>query len=56
MKTDMQRQENIRPESIITIATGSLNSVLTPITMIFDKFDKMLTLNGLYTIAKYALK
>ncbi len=56
MKTDMQRQENIKPESIITIATGGLNSVLTPITMIFDKFDKMLTLNGLYTIAKYALK
>lgn len=56
MKVDMQKQENIKPESIITIATGGLSSVLAPITNIFDKYDKMHTLNGLYTIAKYALK
>ena len=55
MKTDMQKQENIKP-SIITIATGGLSSVLMPITTIFDKIDKQHTLNGLYTIAKYALK
>ncbi|HPX59626.1 MAG TPA: type III pantothenate kinase [Bacteroidales bacterium] len=56
MKADMQKQENIKPESIITIATGGLSSVLMPITTIFDKIDKQHTLNGLYTIAKYALK
>lgn len=56
MKADMQKQENIKPESIITIATGGFNNMLTPITTIFDKFDKQHTLNGLYTIAKYALQ
>ena len=56
MKADMQKQENINPESVITIATGGLSNVLMPITKIFDKFDKALTLNGLHTIAKYALK
>lgn len=56
MKKDMQKQENINPQNIITIATGGFNNVLTPITTIFDKFDKMLTLNGLNTVAKYALK
>lgn len=52
----MQKQENINPQNIITIATGGFNNVLTPITTIFDKFDKMLTLNGLNTVTKYALK
>lgn len=56
MKADMQKQQNINPESVITIATGGLSNVLMPITKIFDKFDKTLTLNGLHTIAKYALK
>lgn len=56
LKADMQKQENIKPETIITIATGGLSGVLEPITTIFDYFDKSHTLNGLYTIAKYALK
>lgn len=56
IKADMQKQENIKPENIITIATGGLSSVLTPITKIFDKIDKQLTLNGLSAVAKYALK
>jgi type III pantothenate kinase len=56
MKADMQKQENINPENVITIATGGLSNVLMPITKIFDKFNKALTLNGLHTIAKYALK
>ena len=54
--SEQLKQENINPESVITIATGGLSNVLMPITKIFDKFDKTLTLNGLHTIAKYALK
>ena len=56
MKADMYKQASIKPEDIITIATGGLSSVLTPITNVFDKFDKQHTLNGLLTVAKYALK
>ena len=56
MKADMYKQASIKPENIITIATGGLSSVLTPITNVFDKFDKQHTLNGLLTVAKYALK
>ena len=56
MKADMKRQHGVPQNQIRTIATGGLNTILAPITSVFDKIDKELTLNGLYTIAKYALK
>ena len=56
MKADMERQYGVAQNNIRTIATGGLNSILSPITQVFDVTDKSLTLNGLYTIAKYALK
>ena len=56
MKADMERQHGVPQNQIRTIATGGLNSILAPITSVFDKIDKELTLNGLCTIAKYALK
>lgn len=56
LKADMQRQENIKPETVVCIATGGFSDTLAPITAVFDKFDMSLTLNGLHTIAKYALK
>ena len=39
-------------EEIKVIATGGLNSDLSPITNIFSKIDKQLTLKGLCRIAK----
>ncbi|MBR2887791.1 MAG: hypothetical protein IKB95_06160, partial [Bacteroidales bacterium] len=56
MKADMERQHGVPQNQIRTIATGGLNTILAPITSVFDKIDKELTLNGLYTIAKCALK
>ena len=56
MKEDLHRQRGIAVEEIRTIATGALNSMLAPITNIFDRADKSLTINGLLTIARYALK
>jgi len=56
MKEDLHRQRGIAVEEIRTIATGGLNSMLAPITNIFDRADKSLTINGLLTIARYALK
>ncbi len=56
MKVDLERQYGVSQNNIHTIATGGLNSILSPITQVFDVTDKLLTLNGLYTIAKYALK
>ncbi|MBR4215757.1 MAG: type III pantothenate kinase [Bacteroidales bacterium] len=56
MKVDLERQYGVSQNNILTIATGGLNSILSPITQVFDVTDKSLTLNGLYTIAKYALK
>ena len=56
MKADMQKQLGIDSAQIHTIATGGLNSILTPITDIFEQTDKMLTLKGLLSIAQYALK
>ena len=56
MKEDLECQYGVSQNNILTIATGGLNSILSPITQVFDVTDKSLTLNGLYTIAKYALK
>ncbi|MCQ2974894.1 MAG: type III pantothenate kinase [Bacteroidales bacterium] len=56
MKKDLEKQTNVKITDIHTIATGGLNSMLSPITKVFEKLDKMLTLNGLYSIAEYTLK
>ncbi|MDD7416866.1 MAG: type III pantothenate kinase [Treponemataceae bacterium] len=50
MKEDMKKENGSKDEDILVIATGGLNSVLQPLTNIFDKIDKSLTLKGLKTI------
>jgi type III pantothenate kinase len=54
-KDEMQRLEDIPPESVQVIATGGLNSVLRPITNVFQLVDKQLILYGLQRIAELAL-
>ncbi|HUH44545.1 MAG TPA: type III pantothenate kinase [Treponemataceae bacterium] len=51
-KKDLASKTGCRYEEIKVIATGGLNSVLSPITNIFSKIDKQLTLKGLCRIAK----
>ncbi|AEE16766.1 putative transcriptional acitvator, Baf family [Treponema brennaborense DSM 12168] len=51
MKTDMSAQTGIAADTIRIIATGGLNSVLKPITDVFQNVDKSLTLYGLKRIA-----
>ncbi len=51
MKSDMAAKTGINEESIKVIATGGLNSVLKPITSVFQDVDKSLTLYGLNRIA-----
>lgn len=51
MKSDMAAKTGIQPEGIKVIATGGLNSVLKPITSVFQDVDKSLTLYGLNRIA-----
>lgn len=46
MKEDLSRQTGVKKELIKTIATGGLNSMLQPISSIFDDIDKELTLHG----------
>src|SRR5574344_2852678 len=45
MKEDLSRQTGVKKELIKTIATGGLNSMLQPISSIFDDIDKELTLH-----------
>ena len=52
MKFDMSQKYSIPENEIRTIATGGFNSILQPITNIFDDLDKQLTINGLRIIAK----
>jgi type III pantothenate kinase len=54
-KDEMREKENIPPESIVVIATGGLNSVLSPITSVFQHIDRHLILHGLNRIATAAL-
>lgn len=51
MSSDMCKKTGCATESIHIIATGGLNSVLKPITDIFQVVDKQLTLKGLHRIA-----
>jgi type III pantothenate kinase len=53
-KDEMRRLEGISPEDVRVIATGGLNSVLSPITNVFQCVDRQLTLYGLKRIADLA--
>jgi len=54
-KDEMRRLEGMRQEDVRVIATGGLNSVLSPITNVFQSVDRHLTLYGLKRIADLAL-
>lgn len=47
MKEDLQKETGTEPSSVKVIATGGLNSMLQPITDIYDCTDKDLTLEGM---------
>ena len=51
IKDDINDKLNINKDEIRVIATGGLNSVLKPITCVFQDVDKELTLRGLKRIA-----
>ena len=51
MKEDLVKETGCKLENIKVIATGGLNSMLQPITDIFDFVDKDLTLSGMKRIA-----
>ena len=50
MKSDMQKEHGEKEENIKVIATGGLNSMLSPITSVFDCVDKNLTIMGMLAI------
>jgi type III pantothenate kinase len=52
MKTDMTTVEDISTCDISVIATGGLNSVLQPITSVFQYLDRQLILRGLKKISE----
>ena len=52
MKDDMAKECNINTSDIKVIATGGLNSMLQPITDVFDFCDKLLTINGMLRIGE----
>ena len=52
MKNDMEKEFGTNQKEIKVIATGGLNSMLSPITDIFDAIDKDLTLHGMKRIAE----
>ena len=51
MKKDLVKETGCRLEDIKVIATGGLNSMLSPITDAFDFVDKDLTLCAMKRIA-----
>lgn len=51
IKSDLSKDASFSEKDIKVIATGGLNSVLKPITDVFQCVDKQLTLKGLYKIA-----
>lgn len=53
MKNDLNKECNIKANDIKVIATGGLNSLIQPITNIFDIVDKKLTINGIIRIANF---
>ena len=52
MKADMEKETGTKASDIKVIATGGLNSMLQPITDIFDFVDKELTINGMLRVSK----
>ena len=52
MKADIEKETGTKAGEIKVIATGGLNSMLQPITDIFDFLDKELTINGMVRISK----
>ena len=52
IKDDLSAKTGCKKSDIKVIATGGLNSVLKPITDIFQNMDKQLTLKGLRKIAE----
>lgn len=55
-KIDLEKVSGDTPDSVHVVATGGLNSVLKPLTDIFQVVDKELTLKGLKTVADYMIK
>ena len=53
IKEDLEQFAQCKKEDILVIATGGLNSVLKPLTDIFQIVDKELTLKGLKRITEY---
>jgi type III pantothenate kinase len=51
MKKEISQLEGISQDDIVVVATGGLNSVLHPITSVFQVIDKQFTLYGLKRIA-----
>lgn len=51
MKKDLSQKTSCNESEITVIATGGLSSILEPSIAMFDKFEKNLTLNGLYRVA-----
>ena len=49
-KCNVSKKDDNYSDEILVIATGGLNSVLRPLTNVFDKIDKELTLKGLNSI------
>lgn len=54
MKRDLEKSTGVGQSDIKTIATGGLNSMIKPITDVFDEADKELTLSGIRRAALYA--
>ena len=52
MREDMEKETGTKASDIKVIATGGLNSMLQPITDVFDFVDKELTINGMLRISK----
>ncbi len=52
MKEDMEKETGTKASDIKVIATGGLNSMLQPITDVFDFVDKELTINGMLRISR----
>lgn len=53
IKEDLEQVAQCKKEEILVIATGGLNSILKPLTDIFQIVDKELTLKGLKRITEY---
>ena len=51
MKKEIAAREGLAESAVRVIATGGLNSVLKPITSVFQDYDERLTLFGLRRIA-----